>query len=136
MIKYWGGQSSKTTATKTVDPAPEIPIEFSANSSQFVEIDNDTPTVSNVNKNDKKGTTVSKTAAQDEIVKKIGEIDRDLVWLFQRKQMVILTDEQENDLRAKKIESRIAIGFEKIKRCSRKATEISYGKKKNASRSL
>ena len=79
LMEYWAGQSNKTTTAKTADPAPEIPIEFSANSSQFVEIDNDTPTVSNVTKNDKKDTSVSKTAAQDEIVKKIAEIDSDLV---------------------------------------------------------
>ena len=116
LMEYWAGQSNKTTTAKTADPAPEIPIEFSANSSQFVEIDNDTPTVSNVTKNDKKDTSVSKTAAQDEIVKKIAEIDSDLVWLLQRKQMGILTDEQENDLRAKqKLKAELQLNLKKLK---------------------
>ncbi len=102
MLQFWA-KLATALPTKTVDST--LPIQFLPNSSQFDEINSDCVAVLNGESEKSKETAkggVSKTKAQDEIKAQIDAINEDFAWLYNRKSMGILTENQEIELKEKK----------------------------------
>ena len=110
LMSYWSTLPKQNVSTASAHPPESLPLEFLPDSDQFIEKNDDGHAIPSQSFASASGSqipptkrTIYETKAQDHLKTQIDLINSDLVGLYKRRDSGFITEEQEKEIKSKKI---------------------------------